>query len=108
MPKILIRKTVPFRHVSTLSDPNGHYILVIGYIYSFHVTLLNVYGPNFDDPAFFTKIINLLSDFTDSYLIVGGDFNCVFDNFFGQVSPNRAIAFCLHSFKKFNVIHEPG
>lgn len=30
---ILIRKTVPFRHVSTLSDPNGRYILVTGYIY---------------------------------------------------------------------------
>jgi len=77
---ILIRKTVPFRHVSTLSDQNGRYIMVTGYIYSFHVTLLNVYGPNFDDPTFFAKIFNLLSDSADSHVILGGDFNCVLDN----------------------------
>lgn len=39
-----------------------------------------MYAPNFDDPTFFTKIFNLLSDFTDSHVIVGGDFNCVLDN----------------------------
>lgn len=77
---ILIRKTVPFRHVSTVSDPNGRFILVTGYIHSFHVTLLNVYGPNFDDPAFFRKIFSSLPDLSDTHLIVGGDFNCVLDS----------------------------
>lgn len=55
---ILIRKTIQFRHISTLCDPNGRYILVTGYLYSFHLTLLNVYGPNFDDPDFFSKLFN--------------------------------------------------
>lgn len=77
---ILIRKTVPFRHVSTVSDPNGRYILVTGYIYSFRVALLNVYGPNFDDPAFFRKMFSLLPDLSDTHVLIGGDFNCVLDN----------------------------
>jgi len=77
---ILIRKTVLFRHVSIVSDPNGWFILVTGCIYSFHVTLLNVYGPNFDDPAFFRKIFNSLPDLSDTRLMVGGDFNCVLDS----------------------------
>lgn len=75
---ILIRKTIPFRHVSTVSDPSGRYILVTGYIYSLHVTLLNVYAPNFDDPAFFSKIFNLLPN---THIIIGGDFNCMLDSF---------------------------
>lgn len=78
---ILIRKTVPFRHVSTLRDPNGRYVLVTGYIYSIHVTLLNVYAPNFDDPAFFRKIFGLLSNSSDTHIIIGGDLNCVLDKF---------------------------
>lgn len=63
-----------------MSDPNGQFNLVTGYIYSFHVTLLNVYGPNFDDPAFFHKIFNSLPDLSDTHLIVGGDLNCVLDS----------------------------
>lgn len=63
-----------------MSDPNGRFILVTGYINSFHVTLLNVYGPNFDDPAFFRKIFSSLPDLSDTHLIVGGDFNCVLDS----------------------------
>ena len=77
---ILICKTVPFRHVSTVSDPNGQFVQVTGYIYSFHVMQLNVCGPNFDDPAFFCKIFNSLPDLADTHLIVGGDFNCVLDS----------------------------
>ncbi len=52
-----------------------------GHIYSHHVTLLNVYGPNFEDPNFFSKVFNLLPNLSDTHVIVGGDFNCVIDNF---------------------------
>lgn len=78
---ILIRKTIPFRHISTLCDPNGRYILVTGHINSFHVTLLNIYGPNFDDPDFFSKLFNLIPSVADTHLLVGGDFNTVPDYF---------------------------
>lgn len=76
---ILIRRTVPFRHESTVSDPNGRFVLVTGHIHATHVTLLNLYGPNFDSPAFFRQIFNLLCSLADTHVILGGDFNCVLD-----------------------------
>src|SRR4029434_9188646 len=48
-----------------MCDPNGRYIVVTGHIYSHHVTLVNVYGPNSDDPDFFRKIFNLLPSLLD-------------------------------------------
>lgn len=52
---ILFRKTVPFRFQSSTTDPNGRFLIVTGHINSFPVTLVNTYGPNMDDPAFFSK-----------------------------------------------------
>jgi exonuclease III len=52
---ILFHKSAPFKHISTISDPIGRYLIVSGLLSSIHVTLLNVYGPNFDDPAFFAE-----------------------------------------------------
>lgn len=57
---ILISQTIPFRHVPSICDPNGRFILVTGHIYSHHATLLNVYGPKFDDPNYFSMVFNLL------------------------------------------------
>uniref|UniRef100_A0A9J8AIQ2 Reverse transcriptase domain-containing protein n=1 Tax=Cyprinus carpio carpio TaxID=630221 RepID=A0A9J8AIQ2_CYPCA len=76
---ILFRNSVPFKHISTLTDPNGRYVLVTGIIASQHFTFLNLYAPNYDDPAFFRKVFNLLPSQTDTHFIVGGDFNCILD-----------------------------
>ena len=76
---ILIRRTVPFEHISTVSDPNGRYLIVTGRILSRHVTFLNIYAPNFDDPGFFRKVFNLIPDLSSTHLIAGGDFNTVLD-----------------------------
>lgn len=76
---ILFRNSVVFKHISTLTDPNGRYILVTGLIASKHFTFLNLYAPNYSDPAFFRKVFNLLPSLTDTHFIVGGDFNCILD-----------------------------
>uniref|UniRef100_A0AAR2KHB0 exodeoxyribonuclease III n=1 Tax=Pygocentrus nattereri TaxID=42514 RepID=A0AAR2KHB0_PYGNA len=83
---ILISKSIPFRHVSTICDPNGRFLLVTGHIYTHHVTLLNIYGPNFDNPNFFSKVFDLLPNLSDTNVIVGGDFNCVIDNYLDRSS----------------------
>lgn len=76
---ILFRRTIPFKHISTISDPNGRYVVVSGLIFSVHVTLLNLYGPNYDDPSFFRKVFNLVPNLSNTHLIIGGDFNLVLD-----------------------------
>lgn len=50
---ILIKKNIPFQHISTKTDPNGRFIIVTGTILTVHVTLLNLYAPNFNNPIFF-------------------------------------------------------
>uniref|UniRef100_A0AAX7TFU5 exodeoxyribonuclease III n=1 Tax=Astatotilapia calliptera TaxID=8154 RepID=A0AAX7TFU5_ASTCA len=47
---ILIKKDTPFKHNSTIVDKNGRYVLVTGELHTTPITLLNIYGPNHDDP----------------------------------------------------------
>ena len=50
---ILIDKKLNFKLISIEKDSNGRLILVKGEWNSNRVTLVNLYGPNHDDPAFF-------------------------------------------------------
>ena len=74
-----------------MCDPNGRYIVVTGHIYSHHVTLVNVYGPNSDDPDFFRKVFNLLPSLSDTHVIISGDFNCVLDDFMDRSAQTNLV-----------------
>lgn len=50
---ILICRNVPFLHQSTIAGKDGRYILVTGEIQSTPIALVNIYGPNWDDPELF-------------------------------------------------------
>lgn len=39
---ILIRRGVTFKHLSTIADKNGRYVMVLGELQSVHLTLLNI------------------------------------------------------------------
>lgn len=86
---IIICKNVPFIHKSTLADKEGRYIMVVGEIQSIPITLLNVYGPNRDDPEFFRKMFSLILDISTTNLILGGDFNLVLDTYLDRSSAQR-------------------
>lgn len=43
------------------------------------VVLVNIYAPNWDNPAFFTSLFSSIPNLNSHYLIPGGDFNCVMD-----------------------------
>lgn len=83
---ILIRRGVPFKHLSTIADKDGRYVMVVGEFHSTPVTLLNIYGPNNDDPEFFKKVLNLIPDVSSTNLIIGGDFNLVLDTYLDRSS----------------------
>lgn len=74
---IIIKKSVPFIHKQTIHDINGRYLIVIGEINSLSITLVNIYGPNFDDPSFFEKVFKRIPDFMNTQIIMAGDYNCV-------------------------------
>ena len=53
--------------------------MVTGCLYNTPLTLVSVYGPNFDDEHFFSTFFASLPDLITHRLIIGGDFNCVLD-----------------------------
>lgn len=84
---ILIKKQVPFVHTQTISDDRGRYLLVIGELNSVPVTLINAYGPNFDDPVFFQNLFNSVPNVANTNIILGGDLNCVLDSVLDRQHP---------------------
>ena len=43
------------------------------------MTLVNVYAPNEDNPAFFKNVRDKLCSFKCAFMVLGGDFNLVCD-----------------------------
>ena len=83
---ILFHKNIPFRFQSSIIDPNGRFLILTGYINLLPVKLVNDYGPNIDDPAFFRKLFNLIPDNDLSHIMIGGDFNCYLDPYLDRLS----------------------
>lgn len=75
---ILIHKTIPFQVLTSIVDPKGRYIILQGTLVSEKINLVNIYGPNEDDPAFFDNLFLTLSSLPGK-LIIGGDFNVTLD-----------------------------
>lgn len=55
--------------------------MVTGELHSIPLTLVNIYGPNFDNLQFFQKIFAQIPDMFQSNLIIVGDLNCVLDQY---------------------------
>lgn len=53
--------------------------LMHGQLWGVNILLVNVYGPNIDDPAFFADIGRRISEFPKAEIILGGDFNVCLD-----------------------------
>lgn len=75
---ILIHKSIPFQVTKTTQDPYGRYIIVQGNILSQKLNLINIYGPNEDNPLFFQRLFLTVSAL-EGHHIIGGDFNCALD-----------------------------
>ena len=76
---IWIRAEVPFQGTSSLIDPGGRYVAVMGRLGGRDVALVNVYAPNAEQGEFLAKLSHKLADYLVCLVIVGGDFNCVAD-----------------------------
>ena len=73
---IFINNTLDFRLISQYKDTNGNLLILNCIICDKKFNLINVYGPNSDDPAFFKKILEQI-EYTDAFSIVAGDFNLI-------------------------------
>lgn len=69
---ILLHKSLTFQENSV------RFVIVQGLLNSDPITLVNVYGPNIDNPQFFERLFFALSD-SHAEIYMGGDFNLVLD-----------------------------
>lgn len=89
---ILIHKSIPFQVNTTTLDPGGRFIILQGSLFGQNLILVNVYGPNKDEPQFYNNIFLTLASLRGD-IIIGGDFNCAlnpdFDHNGNQVSSHN-------------------
>lgn len=76
---ILLHRSLPFTLDKTISDKEGRYVLLSGYLYGEHVVFGCIYAPTIYEASFIPQPISDLATFSSPYLLLGGDFNCTSD-----------------------------
>ena len=76
---ILFNNNFHFQILKNFVDPEGRFIIADIEIQDKTLTLVNIYAPNKDEPAFFQNVCEKLSAFDCDFIIFGGDFNLVCD-----------------------------
>lgn len=74
---ILFNKDIDIKIHKEIVDVNGNFIIVNMTIYNQQLTLVNLYGPNSDNPNFFKQISTHIDDIDNTDIIICGDYNCV-------------------------------
>ena len=59
------------------TDKNGNYIILDMVVQDKEFTLVNLYGPNNDNPQFYENLIKKISEFENDNVIICGDWNFV-------------------------------
>lgn len=94
-----------FDHGSTVRDPEGRFLIVSGTLSCVPVTLINVYGPNFDIPAFFQKVLSRIPEVGETNIVMGGDFNCILDTLMDKQT-SRSTTYSKSSDQIKNAMHD--
>ena len=74
---ILFNNNFEFKIYNEKKDSEGNFLALDLTIDDNRVTLINIYGPNQDDPEFYDQVRETLLEFDYVYFIVLGDFNLV-------------------------------
>lgn len=89
---ILVHKHLQFRNQKLYTDEQGRLIIMLAEIGGQPYILVNIYAPNVDDPSFFghleCKIIEIRNG-QDYPIVVGGDFNQIFDMVLDRSRPSN-------------------
>ena len=101
---MLINKNIRLKLNSVEKDKSGRFLLIDCVLNANRVTLVNVYGPNHDDPPFFNELIAA----GQGHCLVGGDFNLVFNPTMGRSlpkspTPTKAAVFLNHGIKELGL-----
>ena len=76
---ILMNNNFEYKVERVKTDKNGNYIILDIIIQGKRITLVDLYGPNQDNPNFYTNIKQKVSEFENDQVILCGDWNFVLD-----------------------------
>lgn len=76
---ILVNNNCDLTVYKEFYDNDGRVIILDAIIMGQQFTLINIYGPNNDNPTFFDNIEKTFNNFDCESVIMGGDFNFVLD-----------------------------
>ena len=74
---ILFNKNCDFQLIKHACDVDGRFVIIDIKICNIVYTIINIYGPNKDNPTFFKSVDTELDNFQCDNIIYGGDLNCV-------------------------------
>ena len=74
---IFINNTFDFKMNKVEHDINGNLLILNCKICDKDVTLINIYGPNRDNPEFYHNLSEKMSNYENTLFILAGDFNLV-------------------------------
>ena len=73
---ILIQHNFEYNITNTYSDKTGRYLIVsMDIADTSSITIVNIYGPNHDDPELLKELFAKSEDFQSDFLIYAGDWN---------------------------------
>jgi exonuclease III len=75
---ILIKYDLDYEIIETRRSEDENIILLHIRIAGSELCLISIYGPNSVDMGFFNTINNLLTNFANLPVVIGGDFNCTY------------------------------
>ena len=76
---ILFNKNVEYKIHSQILSHNGNLILLDMTVHNQRFTLVNLYGPNVDNPNFYIEIFKKIEEIENTEFIICGDFNLILD-----------------------------
>ena len=74
---ILLKNNFEYEILEVNKDTQGNYLHLLLKLNSKTLSLITVYAPNNDDPAFFNELQNILENYKGDYSVICGDFNLV-------------------------------
>lgn len=76
---VLFSNNFEFKIKSVHRDKNGNFMIINFSSFEKDLLLVNVYGPNKDDPAFYRSLIETIKNYNNNNIIAVGDWNVAFD-----------------------------
>lgn len=76
---ILCKKNLRLKMIFLDKDPEGRFLILDATINDIEYLIVNVYGANFDHPAFYTDLFKRVQSFNIDYKLLFGDFNLALD-----------------------------